>query len=126
MSQSASRSRLNTVRDSVSAVVGAVLGVLPHLLHHIGLVAGTAFVAGLGGNLLFYVVGLVLSVPMLRRIHQRFRTWVAPATALGVFTALFALSALVVGPALTGESDPPEQSTVPTSVPTGDHTEHHT
>jgi len=59
-----------------------VLGVLPHVLHHIALLGGTALVSGAGGNVLFFVVGLVFSLPMLRRLYRRFHTWAAPGIAL--------------------------------------------
>jgi hypothetical protein len=117
------------VRDTAGSVVGAVMGLLPHVLHHVGLIAGTAFLAGAGGNALLFALGLLLSVPMLRRIHRRFRTWVAPAIAVAVFTGMFALSALVIGPALTGgDDDRPEEVPFPgpTPVPSSQHTEHHT
>ena len=109
----------------MGAVVGAVLGLAPHVLHHVGLIAGTAFVAGAGGNALLYAGGLLLSVPMLLRIHRRFGTWVAPVIATAVFTAMFLFSALVVGPAITsngGLRDGPDR----TPSPTEQHTEHHT
>lgn len=117
------RTRIAAARDAAGAVVGAVMGVLPHVLHHVGLIAGTAFVTGAGGNVLFFALGLLLSVPLLRRIHRRFGTWVAPAVAVGVFAAMFAISAFVIGPALTGTD---EAEAVPsTPVPTIQHTEHH-
>ena len=117
------RSRLVAARDALGATVGAVLGLVPHVLHHIGLVAGTAVVAGVGGNALFYALGLLLSVPMLRRLHRRFRTWQAPALAVLVFTGLFSLSAFVVGPALTGEDG---RRKVPAPAPSAPpHTTHH-
>lgn len=117
------RGRLGAVRDTVGAVVGAILGLAPHVLHHVGLIAGTAFVAGAGGNALLYAAGLVLSVPMLVRIHRRFGSWLAPAIAVGVFTAMFLLSALVVGPAITGGGESGDQP--PTPAPTEQHSEHH-
>ena len=114
--------RGRAARDAVGAVAGSVLGLAPHVLHHVGLIAGTAFVTGAGGNALFYVIGLALSVPMLRRIHRRFGTWVAPAIAVAVFTAMFLLSAFVVGPAITGDDTTPR---TPTPVPSEQHTAHH-
>ena len=104
-------SRLRTVRDAAGAVLGAIMGVLPHVLHHVGLIAGTALVAGAGGTALFFALGLLFSIPMLRRIYRRFGTWVAPAVAIGVFSAMFALSAFVIGPALTGSDQ--SESVVP-------------
>lgn len=119
------RRRLAAVRDTVGAVVGAVLGLAPHVLHHVGLIAGTAFVAGAGGNALLYAVGLLLSVPMLLRIHRRFGTWLAPVIATVVFTGMFLFSALVVGPAITSE-DGLRDGPARTPTPTEQHTEHHT
>jgi hypothetical protein len=121
------RSRWRTVRDTAGAVAGTVLGIAPHLLHHIGLLAGAALVTGASGNALFYVIGLVFSVPMLHRLYRRFRTPWAPAIAVVVFTGLFSLSAFVIGPAISGTDDPPTPSgpTEPTPSLTGDHRTHH-
>lgn len=91
-----------TLWASVRAGLGALLGLLPHVMHHIGLIAGAALLTGVGGSAALYAVGLVFSIPLLRRLKNRYRTWAAPAIGVAVFTALFALSALVIGPALTG------------------------
>lgn len=125
------QSPLATLRTWLTAALGAVLGLAPHVLHHVGLIAGTAFVAGAGGNALFYALGLVLSLPMLRRLHRHFGTWTAPALAIVLFTALFALSAFVIGPAVTGsprgdERTPPVTPTAPAPPSTAGHTSHHT
>lgn len=50
-------------------------------MHHIGILAGAALVTGTTGNLVFLLVRLIFSVLLLRRIHRRFNTWVAPAIA---------------------------------------------
>ena len=118
-------SRLAAIRDTTGTVVGAVLGLVPHVLHHIGLIAGTAFLTGAGGNAALYVVGLLLSIPMLRRIHRRFQTWRAPAIAIAVFTTMFLISALVVGPAISADNATTDQPS-PAPTPTEQHTEHHT
>ena len=89
---------------AATGALGAVLGLLPHLLHHVGVFAGTALVAGVGGTLLFGVLGLAAAVPMLIRLHRRFRTWWAPGIALVVFAAMFTVSTLVLGPALRGDA----------------------
>lgn len=115
--------RFGALRDAVGAAVGAVLGLVPHVLHHLGVIAGAAVLTGAGGNAALYVVGLVLSVPMLRRIHRRFRTWLAPAIAVGLFTAMFLVSALVVGPALSDRS--PNDERRPAPSPTQQHSQHH-
>lgn len=105
--------------NAVTGVVGVVVGLAPHVLHHVGVLAGTALVAGSGGTALFGALGLVLSVPMLLRLHRRFGTWTAPAIGLAVFAAMFALSTWVIGPAISGSGDSGP------SVPTIDHNSHH-
>jgi hypothetical protein len=117
--------RLQRLWSSVTGGIGAVTGLVPHLLHHIGPLAGTALVAGAGGTLLFGTLGLLASVPLLLRLHRRFANWWAPATALAVFAAMFSLSAFVIGPAISGNStDAPAPGT---PVPaTTEHSEHHT
>ena len=100
--------------------MGFVLGLLPHVLHHIGLLAGTALVAGSGGTALFGVLGFLASIPFLLRLRRRFGTWRAPAIGLLVFAAMFSLSAFVIGPAISGTGRP---STV--SAPSIDHSAHH-
>ena len=128
----APRSPLASVRAWLTAALGAVLGLAPHVLHHVGLIAGTAFVAGAGGNALFYALGLVLSLPMLRRLHHRFGTWTAPAIAVALFTAMFALSAFLIGPAVTGNSSgdggpgPAVTPIAPVPTPSPGHSGHHT
>ncbi|GAA3552614.1 hypothetical protein [Nocardioides daeguensis] len=119
------RSGVRTVRDGVGAAVGVALGIAPHVLHHIGLLAGAALITGTSGNLLFYAVGLLLSMPMLLRLHRRFGTPWAPAIAVAVFTALFAVSAFVIGPAISGVDDAPPSPVPSDQSPPGDHSSHH-
>ncbi|MEO5853158.1 MAG: hypothetical protein ABIQ15_11665 [Nocardioides sp.] len=95
------------------------------MLHHIGLIAGAALVTGTGGNLLFFAVGLLFSIPLLRRPHRKFHTWRAPAVALVVFTAPFSRSAFVIGSALAGDSGPDQEPSTPTQTPTEYHGGHH-
>lgn len=120
------------VRDALGAVVGAALGLLPHLLHHVSLFAGALVITGAAGNVLFGALGLLLSVPLLRRLYRRFGTWKAPALALAVFAAMFSLSTLVIGPALSGNEPgatptPPSSGTPEPGAPSGslDHDGHH-
>ena len=117
-------SRLGALRDTLGAVIGAVLGLTPHVLHHLGLIAGTAFVTGVAGNAILYAVGLLLSMPMLRRLHAKFGTWLAPAIAAMTSTALFLFSAVVIGPAITGQGGD-QAPPAPAPSPTGEHTGHH-
>lgn len=115
--------RWRTIRDAVGAVVGAVLGIAPHVLHHIGLLAGAALITGASGNAIFFAVGLALSIPMLRRLYRHFRSGWAPALAVVAFTLLFSLSAFVIGPAISGTDDAPAppSPTDPSPSPTHGH-----
>jgi hypothetical protein len=119
------RRRLRAIRDGAGAVLGTILGIAPHVLHHLSLLAGAALITGASGNALFYVIGLALSIPMLRRVYRRFRTLWAPVIAVAVFTGLFSLSAFVVGPAISGTDDPaPTSPTNPgpsSPSPTDEH-----
>lgn len=114
---SRARRLLRTTQDALTGVLGGVLGLVPHVLHHIGLLAGTALVAGSGGTLIFGVLGLVASIPLLWRLHQRFRTWWAPAIGLAAFAAMFAVSTFVIGPQISGTADTPD-------VPVEQHDDH--
>jgi hypothetical protein len=106
-----SRRRLSAAAARVWSVVLAVwaaaTGLAPHVLHHVGPLAGAALLAGAGGTLLFAAIGFVAAIPFLLRIHRRFDTWRAPAIALAVFAAMFSLSTFVIGPAITGANDKP-------------------
>jgi hypothetical protein len=109
----------------LSGLVAAISGIAPHVLHHVGPLAGTAFLAGTGGTLLFGVIGFALSLPMLLRLRRRFGTWLAPVVASAIFLVVFGFSSLVVGPAITGtpaaETEPAPASM---SLPS-DHEAHH-
>lgn len=115
-----------TTWASVRAAIGALLGLVPHVMHHIGILAGAALLSGVLGNSLLYAVGLLLSLPLLNRLRKRFGTWKAPAIGVAVFTAMFLLSALVVGPAINRSSTPPAPQTPLTTASTAaDHATHH-
>lgn len=118
------RSVLARTRVALSAAVAVVLGILPHVLHHAGPVAGAALFAGAAGSLLFAALGFVAAIPMLLRLHRRFGTWRAPAIALAVFGAVFAVSTFVIGPAITGRDSaaPSGQQAIPSD---GAHKSHH-
>ena len=102
-----------------TGAVGVLVGLAPHVLHHVGVLAGTALVAGSGGTALFGALGLILSIPILLRLHRRFGSWTAAAIGLMAFTAMFALSTWVIGPAISGSGD-----TGPL-LPSIDHSSHH-
>jgi hypothetical protein len=97
------------VRAALLAVWAAVTGAAPHVLHHVGPLAGTAVVAGAGGRVVFGAAGLVATIPMLRRLRRRTGSWRTPALALAAFATIFTFSTLVIGPAVSGSgaaSDP--------------------
>lgn len=93
------------IRLALAALGAGVLGVAPHVLHHVGPLAGAALFAGVAGTLLFGVIGLVLAIPTLLAIHNRTGSWGVPAAALALMAAVFSLSAFVIGPAITGAGD---------------------
>lgn len=107
------------VRAGLLAIWAGVTGAAPHVLHHVGPLAGTAIVAGAGGRILFGAVGFVATIPMLRRLRRRTGSWRAPALALAAFAAIFTFSTLVIGPAVSG-SDTPTDTAVP-----ADDVDHH-
>lgn len=90
------------------------------MLHHVGVLAGTALVAGSGGTVLFGAVGLLASVPFLSRLRRRFGSWRAPTIGLLVFATMFSLSAFVIGPAISGTG-----AAKPPTVPSDNHNTHH-
>src|SRR6266496_1669044 len=98
-----------------------VTGVAPHVLHHVGPLAGAALLAGAGGKALFFALGLLLALPMLRRLHRRFGTLVAPALAVAAFAAVFTFSSLVIAPRLTGS----EKAPAPGIQQPDNHASHH-
>ena len=117
-SRASQPSRLRSAWNATVGVIATVVGLAPHVLHHVGLLAGVALVTGTGGTILFGLVGLAASVPLLVRLHRRFHTWRAPAIALAVFAAMFSLSSFVIGPALSDNSSGAEKSP-------GGHEQHH-
>lgn len=128
------RGRLRALWSAVVGAVGVVVGLAPHLLHHVGFLVGTALVAGAAGTALFGVVGLLASVPLLLRLRRRFGSWWAPGLALVVFAVMFSVSTLVIGPAISGrgafggssEESPAPGPSPTASVTSSDHNSHHT
>lgn len=118
--------RWRTTWVGIRAGVGALLGLVPHVMHHIGILAGTAFLTGMFGNSVLYVTGLVLSIPLLKRLRKRFGRRRAPIIGVGVFTAMFLVSALVVGPAINRTGAGPDiQPPAQQAVVEEDHDAHH-
>lgn len=118
------RLRLRALWNALVGGIGLVVGLVPHVLHHVTILAGTALVAGSGGTALFGVLGFLASIPFLLRLRRRFGSWRAPAIGLMIFAAMFSLSTFVIGPAISGSggAEPGPVSTVdphhPDSTPT--------
>ena len=114
---------------AVSSAVAALLGVLPHVLHHVGPLAGAALLAGTAGTLLFGAIGLLAAIPFLLRVHRRCGNWRVPAALLGLFAAFFAISAFVIGPAITGNDSASRKAsptqTAPAAPAKRGHDAHH-
>lgn len=126
--QPARPSLLRRLKLAASGAVAAFLGLLPHILHHAGPLAGAALFAGVGGSLLFGAIGLITAVPFLVRMKRHCGSWRRPLATLVLFAALFSVSTFAIGPALTGDdpedakpgSTPAERQAAP-----GGHDEHH-
>jgi hypothetical protein len=118
------RARLQKSRlgAAILAVWGVVIGVAPHVLHHVGPLAGAALLAGAGGKLLFGALGLALSIPFLVRLYRRFHTLAAPVLAAAAFITIFAVSTLVVSPLINGSNGDGKNPSI--EQPT-DHVSHH-
>ena len=129
----AERSAPRTLRQRAGAVissaVAAVLGILPHVLHHAGPLAGAALIAGTAGTLLFGALGLIAAIPFLLRVHRRCGNWRLPAGLLALFAVVFSISAFVIGPALTGSDSAKSRATTtqsaPATAPSDSHASHH-
>jgi len=109
--------------SALLAAWGVFIGLLPHVLHHVGPLAGAALLAGTGGTVLFAAIGFVAAIPLLVRLRRRFATWRAPAIALAIFAAMFSLSSFVIGPAISGDGDDSNRPSV--EQPGGGHAGHH-
>jgi hypothetical protein len=96
---------VDRLRNLLSAAWGVVTGIAPHVLHHVGPLAGAALLAGTGGRVLFFVIGLAAGIPILIRLYRRFGTWLAPIIATVVFAVTYILSTLFLGPLISGGAE---------------------
>ena len=111
-----------------SSAVAAILGVLPHVLHHAGPLAGAALLAGTAGTLLFGAIGLVAAIPFLLRVHRRCGNWRLPGALLALFAVVFSISAFVIGPAISGSESTGAATTsqgAPAAPSDNGHASHH-
>jgi hypothetical protein len=111
------------LRHALTAAWGTFTGIAPHVLHHVGPLAGAAFLAGTGGRVLFFLIGLAATTPLLIRLYRRFQTWVAPAIAVAVFAVTYTLSSLLLGPLITGEEAAGTPASTPTTIDHHGHQE---
>src|SRR5687767_13782833 len=91
------RSPVERVRATLAALGAAVLGAAPHVLHHVGPLAGAAVLAGATGKLLFGAIGFILAIPMLRRLRRRHGSWAMPGGVLALMAVVYTFSAFVIG-----------------------------
>jgi hypothetical protein len=117
------RSVAARVRTAMLGLWAAITGAAPHVLHHVGPLAGTALVAGAGGRVLFGVAGFVATIPMLRRLRRRTGSWRVPVLALAAFATIYTVSTLFVGPAI-GRATGPDATTTPSEQVEVDHHGH--
>ncbi|MBN1529246.1 MAG: hypothetical protein JW895_09315 [Thermoleophilaceae bacterium] len=92
------------IRAALAGAAAGVLGLLPHILHHAGPLAGAALFAGVGGSLFFGLLGLVAAIPLLLRMHGRCGSWRRPAGFLLLMAAVFSISTFAIGPLISGDS----------------------
>ena len=98
------------------AMWGAITGVAPHVLHHVGPLAGAAILAGAGGRVVFALIAMAASIPLLLRIYRRYGTLWAPTIAVAVMAVMFSVSSFILGPAISGDSSD--------EAPKVDHSQH--
>lgn len=89
-------------RSRIAAAIGAswtaLMGVLPHVLHHVGPLAGAAIVAGTTGTVIFGLAAFVFTVPLLLRMRRHRESWRLPGILLAVFVSVWLISTFVAGP----------------------------
>jgi hypothetical protein len=117
---------LGRARIWLAGAAAALLGLLPHLLHHAGPLAGAALLGGIAGSLLFGIVGAIAAIPFLLRLHRRSGDWRLPAAAMAMLMVVFSISTFVIGPAInSGDSgsSPPAASPQPNGSQTPSESE---
>lgn len=98
------------------------MGVLPHVLHHVGPLAGAAIVAGTTGTVVFGLAAFAFTIPLLLRVRKHRDSWRLPAILLAVFISIWLVSTFAVGPWVRDRLVD-NQPAVPQQEP--EHEEHH-
>jgi hypothetical protein len=109
---------------ALAGLWAAFLGALPHVLHHVGPLAGAAIFAGATGSLLFGALGFVAAIPFLHRLRRRTGSWRVPAAVLAGMAIAFTASTLIIGPAIRGDGDESAERPGPAGE-TEEHDSHH-
>ena len=89
------RGTLGAAWNAVTAVIATMMGLAPHVLHHVGLFAGAAFVVGLRQPAVRRSRPAALD-PAAAAALSPVGTWKAPAIGVAVFAAMFSLSAFII------------------------------
>lgn len=63
---------------------------------------GGAVLAGAVGGVVFGALGLVAMLPFLLGLRRRFGGWLAPSLAAALFTVVFLVSTVFIGPLIRG------------------------
>lgn len=122
----------DTPRSRAAGALGsawaAVMGVLPHVLHHVGPLAGAAFIAGTTGTIVFGLLAFALMIPLLLRVRRHCGSWRLPVLLLAMFVAVWSVSTWVVGPWVNDQfTDAPQTRVERTDGPddAAEHERHH-
>lgn len=103
------------------------MGLLPHVLHHVGPLAGAALLAGTTGTVMFGLAAFVLTIPLLLRVRRHCGSWRIPVLLLGSFISLWSASTFVVGPWINDQFADRSSAPSRTDRPAEDteHDQHH-
>lgn len=111
--EGAAASRAGRLTATISAAIGTIAGVTPHVLHHIGPIAGTALLTGMERSFLFGAIGFVLTLPA-PAAEATFRLLAGAGYRPGAFRRhVHGINR--IGPAIRGEDS--EGSEAPASDP---------
>jgi len=89
-------------------------------LHHIGLIAGTALVAGTTGSVLLGLAGIGL-IAGTALVAGTTGSVLLGLAGLAVFAVIFSVSAFVIGPAINSDNAPNPSNDPPSPSPSAGH-----